>query len=64
MKKHSACKDCKDRYVGCHAKCEIYIAEKKEIKAEKEMIWKVKDAERVATGIDIKRIRKVKGEKV
>lgn len=24
------CKDCPDRYIGCHAKCERYIREKKE----------------------------------
>lgn len=30
------CKDCKDRVLGCHSKCEKYIAFKKEMAKEKE----------------------------
>ena len=25
------CKDCKDRYLGCHSKCEKYIDSKKKL---------------------------------
>lgn len=28
MSKFFTCKDCPDRYIGCHAKCEKYLREK------------------------------------
>ena len=40
MKK--SCKDCTDRYIGCHSKCETYI----QFKKEKEEINKKKEKER------------------
>lgn len=30
-KPQSTCRDCKDRYVGCHSKCERYIEYRKEL---------------------------------
>lgn len=30
-----SCKDCKDRYVGCHSKCEKYAQFKQEIAERK-----------------------------
>lgn len=32
----SPCKDCKDRELGCHAKCDKYIAFKMDSEKEKE----------------------------
>ena len=29
------CKDCKDRHVGCHGKCEKYLEYKKELQKAK-----------------------------
>ena len=29
------CKDCKDRHVGCHSKCEKYLEYKKELQKAK-----------------------------
>lgn len=34
------CKDCDDRVIGCHATCERYLGEKKEIEELKEKIKK------------------------
>lgn len=34
----SCCKDCKDRCVGCHSKCEIYIKQIEEWKEIKKKI--------------------------
>ena len=31
----TCCKDCPDRYPGCHAKCEKYIQQRAEYDAEK-----------------------------
>lgn len=32
------CKDCEERYAGCHSKCELYIDWKKVHEAEKKRI--------------------------
>lgn len=40
----TCCKDCEKRYVGCHSKCDTYIAEKKadaERKAKEETARKL-----------------------
>ena len=29
------CKDCKDRHIGCHSKCEKYLEYKKEVQKAK-----------------------------
>ena len=29
--KITCCKDCKERYIGCHSKCEKYITEKQNL---------------------------------
>lgn len=34
----NCCRDCKERYVGCHSKCERYIKQIKEWKEVKEQI--------------------------
>ena len=38
----NSCKDCKDRYVGCHSTCEKYINAKKEYDELQEKIKKSK----------------------
>lgn len=40
---YSVCYHCKDRTIGCHAKCKMYQEEK----AEKERIRKMKEEERM-----------------
>lgn len=42
--KSSPCKDCPDRCVGCHAKCEKYLSWKKH-EEELEAIRKAKEAD-------------------
>lgn len=37
-----SCKDCKERYLGCHDKCEKYLKEKKEIIRRNEAMRKDK----------------------
>lgn len=38
----NSCKDCKDRYIGCHSTCEKYINAKKEYDELQEKIKKSK----------------------
>lgn len=42
MKQHTVCLLCKERVVGCHATCERYIEEGKQIAEERERIRKMK----------------------
>lgn len=42
------CYKCKDRYVGCHDRCEMYQNEKREHEAEKDRIHKIKEIEIMA----------------
>lgn len=46
----SPCKDCPDRYVGCHDRCSKYLA----YKAEREMIRETLHKESIANGINRK----------
>lgn len=39
----TCCKDCTERYVGCHGKCETYIQQDKERKAYNTMIFNAKN---------------------
>lgn len=57
------CKDCPERYLGCHDHCEKYqmahsewVAHKKAIKAEKDRIYRVRDYE-------INRVKRMKTHK-
>lgn len=34
------CKDCKERYIGCHSKCEKYITEKRNLEESKKLYYK------------------------
>lgn len=40
MGKVGVCKDCEDRYVGCHGECEKYIEFTLQQRQEKEKAWK------------------------
>lgn len=40
--RNCCCKDCKERYVGCHSKCQQYIKERDEYEALKKIIAKAK----------------------
>lgn len=40
-----SCKDCKDRFPGCHGTCETYKQEKAEFDRKKEELRKRKDIE-------------------
>lgn len=39
------CKDCERRYIGCHAECETYLAERAEHDKTAEIVKKNKTAE-------------------
>ena len=43
----SPCKDCADRQVGCHAKCEKYLAYRTELDAAREQ----RDKERISADV-------------
>lgn len=51
------CKDCTDRYVGCHSVCEKYLSEKKICDEEREAVFKSRETLR---GIRDVRFRKLK----
>ena len=38
--KITCCKDCEERYIGCHSKCEKYITEKQMLEKSKELYYK------------------------
>lgn len=42
----NCCKDCQDRNLNCHSKCDKYAKEKKELNSFKDKKYKEKDAER------------------
>lgn len=46
MKFYNICQDCKQRYPGCHGKCEAYLENKAKWEAEKEKIREQKLKER------------------
>ena len=43
----TVCKDCADRYIGCHSKCERYIREKEETAEQKAIITFAKNKDRI-----------------
>jgi len=38
--KITCCKDCEERYIGCHSKCEKYIKEKQTLEKSKTLYYK------------------------
>ena len=40
-----SCKDCTDRYVGCHSNCEKYLSEKAEYERLRDLIKERRDAQ-------------------
>lgn len=46
MKNKNYCKDCPDRYIGCHSMCERYKAFREELDELNEKIYKAKERER------------------
>ena len=56
MRTMSPCRDCPDRYPGCHSKCEKYLAYKLDTKAYRETVKRAKDHEhQPRTDADVKR---------
>lgn len=52
----NSCKDCKDRTIGCHARCEKYLQYAK----EREQIIKARQAEQNKDFLEIQRHREFK----
>lgn len=42
------CKDCTKRHVGCHAHCEVYLSNKAEWDARRNIVRNAKQVERIA----------------
>ena len=61
-----SCKDCVNRYIGCHSECELYINEKNEYNRQQAEIHKYKTTQlmlnRVRTNA-INNFRKGRGKK-
>lgn len=56
MRTMSPCRDCPDRYPGCHSKCEKYLAYKLDTKAYRETVKRARDHEhQPRTDADVKR---------
>lgn len=45
----TCCKDCMDRYPGCHGKCEDYLEQKERLNNENELRRREKEAVRFRT---------------
>ena len=46
MTKFSSCIDCTDRKVGCHSTCQKYLEDKAKNDAERDRIFRIKEAEK------------------
>lgn len=53
------CKDCMERYIGCHSSCDRYIGWRKEFDEQKKEILKVRVAENAANARRNEGIRKM-----
>ena len=53
------CKDCMERYIGCHSSCEKYIEWRKEFDEQKKEILKVRIVENEANARRNAGIRKM-----
>lgn len=54
----SPCMGCKKRYIGCHDKCDIFLAYKTEYAKWCELIAKAKDEETALDMVERKRFEK------
>lgn len=62
---YGCCKECKPprRYPGCKTCCAEFAELDKKIKAEKDKIRKIKDAENAVIGVQIENVRRNKKRK-
>jgi len=60
---HSICKDCEDRYPGCHDHCEQFKQSKREYEAEKEIVYKERAKVFDWLGYEKAKARKLRGKK-
>ena len=63
LKPHPPCKDCEDRYAGCHAKCSEYADFKKSFEHEKAKLKDSVRGERMANDFTISYLLKCKERK-
>lgn len=54
------CKDCEDREVGCHGRCEMYQAYRSELDQVKQVIRTQKETEAVTDGYVVEMRRKLR----
>ena len=55
----NCCKDCTERYLGCHSNCEKYIAKKKEAEKIREKI----NNEQIINSIQISHYKRINKNK-
>lgn len=62
MKSISTCLNCGDRVVGCHSKCEKYLAAKAKLAEEKDKIFREKRKRRLIEDAEIEKRRRLSKE--
>lgn len=56
----AGCKDCTDRYPGCHDKCVVYREYKKALEEEKRKISEIKNRHEEHQSFRAERVRKMR----
>lgn len=58
------CKDCGDRYVGCHGKCEKYLTFRSRLDEENNKTYKAKQLNMMLNQIEVDRVTAVHNGKM
>lgn len=63
MSSFFCCKDCEERYVGCHSTCEKYLQEKEKYGEHRDKIRKNRSAEADIKGAITSGVRRMQGKR-
>ena len=56
------CRDCEDRYIGCHGSCEKYLGAKDRLESRKKQIAEAKMREKIYRTYKSQKIAREKGK--
>lgn len=59
----NCCKDCEDRTIECHGRCERYIEEKRKYDEKRKEMFKLKDNDRMLRSHEIGTVERMKKKK-
>lgn len=60
---NNPCRDCEERYEGCHGGCERYIAWKDGVNERKNSIYQARKGEALASSFTIDEVFKIRAKK-